>query len=88
MEAPARKRMNVTFFVAGFGSVAARAFAAEVEQWGFVAELGPDPCDRGWTCMCSKTMRVTTHEIMLAQRELDRLSTPFGGRNEGWGVGR
>jgi|SRR5271156_2185902 len=39
-----------------------------------------------WTCYCTKLMVPTYAAIIVAQRELDDLSSPFGGRSDGWGT--
>jgi len=45
-----------------------------------------DAEDDAWDCYCTKAMLPTYDGVVEAQRQLDELSRPFGGRSDGWGT--
>jgi hypothetical protein len=81
-------REEVDFFVVGFGHAAARRFACRAEHLGFTVELSSDSGLGDWTCVCTKAIPSSSEDIARTRVELDQLSAPLGGRNEGWGIGR
>jgi len=49
-------------------------------------EVVHDAEDDAWDCYRTKTMLATYDGVVEAQRDLDELSRPFGGRSDGWGT--
>jgi regulator of RNase E activity RraB len=49
-------------------------------------ELEDEAATPSWTCYCTKTMLATYEGVIAAQRELELLSSPFGGYPDGWGT--
>jgi hypothetical protein len=78
--------MEIEFFVAVPDREAGEAFARLVAQVGFRPELVHDEEVDAWDCYCRKTMLPTHEGVMAAQRELDELGRPLGGRSDGWGT--
>jgi hypothetical protein len=78
--------MSVDFFVAVPDERAGRAVAAAAEPLGYRATVEQDHIDPSWTCYCAKTMVVTHEAVTAAQRELDEIARPLGGKADGWGT--
>jgi hypothetical protein len=53
---------------------------------GYTAAVELDEGSQRWTCYCTKHMVPTYEGVLAAQKELDELSAPFGGRSDGWGT--
>jgi len=78
--------LEIDFFVAVPGREAGEAVARLAAHAGYRAELVRDEEDDAWDCYCTKRMIPTYEAVVAAQRELDELSHPFGGRADGWGA--
>jgi hypothetical protein len=77
-----RKPRDVDFSVAFPNSRSAKAFARLAEAQGHRARLeGHEPRD----VTIVRNMLPTHAGITAFEDELDRLATPLGGRNDGWG---
>ncbi|HTJ45417.1 MAG TPA: ribonuclease E inhibitor RraB [Kofleriaceae bacterium] len=78
------KPMLVDFMIAA-GAGATESIATGARALGYVAAI--DRNDRGErTVYCSKQMLLDYDSVITAQRELDEMSAPFGGRTDGWGT--
>ena len=78
--------MSVDFFVAVPDEKAGRAVAAAAERLGYRVTVEQDGDDPTWTCYCAKTMLVTREAVTEAQRQLDEIARPLGGKADGWGT--
>ena len=78
--------MEIDFFVAVPDREAGEAVARLASGLGYRVEVVHDEEDDAWDCYCTRVMLATYDGIVAAQRELDGLSRPFGGRSDGWGT--
>jgi hypothetical protein len=63
-----------------------RAVAEAAQQVGFRTHVDRDGDTDGWTVYCAREMLVTLEAVVAAQRTLDEISRPHGGRADGWGT--
>lgn len=80
------KPMVVDFHIAVPNKVAAEKIAAQVKSLGYSSEIWQDEELGEWNCECSKAMLATYNEIVLCQKELDRVAKSHGGYTDGWGT--
>src|SRR4051794_21607915 len=78
--------LSVDFFVAVPDEKAGRAVAEAAEGLGYRVTVERDGEDPTWTCYCAKTMLVTHEAVVAAQRQLDEIARPLGGKADGWGT--
>ena len=78
--------MSVDFFVAVPDEKSGKAVATAAEALGYRVTVERDGDDPTWTCYCAKSMLVTHEAVVAAQRELDEIARPLGGRADGWGT--
>jgi hypothetical protein len=78
--------MEIDFFVAVPRREAGKAIARLATHAGYRTSIVHNEEDDAWDCYCSKFMLLTYEGVVAAQRELDELSRPFGGRSDGWGT--
>jgi hypothetical protein len=78
--------MDIDFFVTVPDRRAGEVVARLAELSGYRTEVVHDAEDDAWDCYCTKAMLPTYDGVVEAQRELDELSRPFGGRSDGWGT--
>src|SRR5262249_33233075 len=78
--------MEIDFIVTVPDRETGEAFAEIAARSGYRTELVHDEEDDAWDCYCSRTMLPTYEGIVAAQRDLDKLSRPFGGYSDGWGT--
>ena len=78
--------MSVDFFVAVPDEKAGRAVAEAAERLGYRVTVEQDGDDPMWTCYCAKSMLVTHDAVVAAQRQLDEIARPLGGKADGWGT--
>ncbi len=62
-----------------------RAIALLAAERGYTTSVDRDD-DGSWTCTCTRSMIATYDAVIAAQRELDELARPNGGRTDGWGT--
>lgn len=80
--------MNVEFAVDTPNEAAAEELARLAVQRGYTTSVYVDEVEEGSTCYCTKRMVPTQDAIAAAQRELEELSAPFGGRADEWSLSR
>ncbi len=78
--------MDIDFFVEVPSREAGERVADLAFRAGYLTILDHDEEDDAWTCYCTKRMVPDYGAILGAQRELDELSGPLGGRSDGWGT--
>jgi regulator of RNase E activity RraB len=77
--------MTIEFTVAVPSLAAGQAVAGAAQEIGYRTSVEHDEEGETWTCYCTRHMVATYEAIVLAQRELNRLSGPHGGHCDGWG---
>src|SRR5688572_19035504 len=70
--------MAIDFTVAVPSRSAGQAVADAAQEMGYRTSVEQNEEDHAWTCYCTKHMVATYEAVVLAQRELDRLSGPHG----------
>jgi hypothetical protein len=80
------KPMDIDFCVDVPDSEIGERVAELVSRSGYRTNLDYDKEDDAWTCYCTKCMVPTYEAVVGAQKELDELSGPLGGRSDGWGT--
>ncbi len=81
------KPMVVDFAVDVPTEAAGEKIAALAAGRGYSADVELDRKKPAhWTCYRTKTMVATYAAMIAAQKELDELSAPFGGKSDGWGT--
>jgi hypothetical protein len=78
--------MSVDFFVAVPDETSGRAVAEAAQTVGFRTHVERDGQTDAWTVYCAREMLVTHDAVVAAQRQLDEISRPHGGRADGWGT--
>lgn len=78
--------MNIDFAVDVPNQARAEGMAQLAAQRGYTTRVACDTPGQRWTCYCSKCMVPTYEAVVAAQKELDELSEPLGGRSDGWGT--
>jgi hypothetical protein len=80
--------MNVEFAIDLPNEAAAEEVARLAAQRGYTTSVYYDEVEEESACYCIKRM-VPTHDVIAAaQRELEQLSAPFGGRADEWSLSR
>ena len=77
--------MSVDFFVAVTDEQSGRAVAEAAQGAGFRTTVEKDGSTDAWTVYCAREMVVTYDAVVDAQRRLDELARPHGGKADGWG---
>jgi len=77
--------MTIEFTVAVPSLAAGHAVAGAAQENGYRTSVEHDEEGESWTCYCSRHMVASHETIVLAQRELNRLSGPHRGHCDGWG---
>src|SRR5437899_266323 len=85
-DADIARSMDIDFFVAVPNRQAGEVVAQLAARQGYRTELVHDEENDAWDCYCTKAMLATYDGVVEAQRELDELSRPFGGKSDGWGT--
>ncbi|HZF51093.1 MAG TPA: ribonuclease E inhibitor RraB [Polyangiaceae bacterium] len=80
--------MNVEFAIDTPNEAAAEELARLAVQRGYTTSVYVDEVEEDSTCYCTKRMVPTQDAIARAQRELEELSAPFGGRADEWSLSR
>jgi hypothetical protein len=80
------KPMIVDFAVDVPTETAGKQVARLAEERGYSCDVELDRKGQRWTCYCTRTMVATYAAMIAAQKELDELSAPFGGKSDGWGT--
>jgi hypothetical protein len=58
-----------------------------VQEQGFKnCNVDKDEKYNTWTCYCQKKMLLDYNVIISIQKSLDKISKPYGGYSDGWGV--
>jgi len=78
--------MDIDFMVDIPNEESGKQIAHLASQRGYVPAIEFDEESARWTCTCTKRILATYDGIMSAQRELDEISAPYGGRADGWGT--
>jgi len=77
--------MAIEFTIAVPSRAAGQAVALAAQAAGYRTSVEQVAEERTWTCYCTKHMIASYEAVVLAQRELNRLSGPHGGQCDGWG---
>jgi len=77
--------MTIDFTVVIPSLAAGHAVAGAAQEIGYRSSVEHDEEAETWTCYCTRHMVASYDAIVLAQRELNRLSGPHGGHCDGWG---
>jgi hypothetical protein len=80
--------MNVEFAIDLPNEAAAEEVARLAAQRGYTISVYYDEVEEESACYCTKRMVPTQDAIAAAQRELEQLSAPFGGRADEWSLSR
>lgn len=78
--------MEIDFIVAVPDREAGEALVRLAIEAGYHPELTYDEQEDAWDCCCRETMLPSYEGVTAAQRELEGLSRPLGGRTDGWGT--
>jgi hypothetical protein len=78
--------MNVEFAIDLPNEAAAKEVARLAAQRGYTTSVNYDEVEDESACYCTKRMVPTEDAIAAAQRELEQLSAPFGGRADEWSL--
>ena len=80
------KPMDIDFMIACDTVADAKKIIGPVESLGYSTSITEDPDDEAVTCYCSRNMMLDYAEIVLAQRELDRIAGEHNSFIDGWGT--
>ncbi len=78
------KPMAIEFQVVLPNEQSANQFAIAAQKLGYHVRIYSE--EEAWECECSTRMLATYDGVIAIQDELASLSSPFGGRTDGWGT--
>lgn len=79
------KPMKMDFFVAVPSESAGQMVAIKAGDLGFETSVEQDSETGDWTCYCSKILIPEFHEIVNIEKQLNAISTQYGGYIDGFG---
>ncbi|MHC1683390.1 MAG: ribonuclease E inhibitor RraB [Clostridiaceae bacterium] len=80
------KPHNVDFFVVVPDLENGEKIKQLIEQDGFDCSLEVNEEMEEWTCYCSKKMKLDYEKLILTQEFLNKVSKPYNGFSDGWGI--
>ncbi|MBT2684665.1 ribonuclease E inhibitor RraB [Bacillus sp. ISL-37] len=81
-----KKPQPVEFFIAVPDKATGEKLLPVLKEEGFHGLLEQDDETDEWACSCSKRMLLNHSELKKVQEKLDKISKPYGGHSDGWGV--
>src|ERR1051325_1641432 len=78
--------MLIDYHVAVQDRISADQIALAALRLGYATKVVAEERPREFTVWCTRGMVPDYDSIIAAQRELDTLAAPFGGKTDGWGT--
>ncbi|MCP1094503.1 ribonuclease E inhibitor RraB [Bacillaceae bacterium OS4b] len=81
-----KESQDVDFFVAVPDKKSGESVLNALRDAGLNCELEKDDETEDWTCYCFIKMFLNYEDIIDIQKRIDKLSKPYDGYTDGWGV--